>query len=234
MDTRAIAFELLRSQSEERWENSVIPEGVLGHFPSTETRWRDGLSEREIDACEARYGLRFPSSFRAMLSVMGGTTDWLMVRGTLVGDRLEQQSTPSPGFLDPRFDEPLVRARRARLPEQLWPESADVRTSGMFWPRTFGPKPDTREERLDAIRAWLDRAPPAWPLLGHRFAILDESTGVLPVLSIWHCNDTIVYGEGLEDYLIRELGLGLAEHLLPPRVERWSPSAVPYWGELVG
>jgi hypothetical protein len=244
MDPSESFFRWVRDASEARWaanalrsDEEVLSSGILGTLPRPDTRWREALTDNEIDACEARFSVRFPSSYRRMLRVMGGTTAMRRVHfdSTVHGtDPTRPAISSTPGWLDPRFDEAAIRERIADLPSWLWPSVADEHESGHAWPAAFGADPGERTERLARIAEWLARAPKAWPMFGHRFLILDESTGAAPVLSIWHCNDTIVYGRNLEEYLLAELGLVAPPELSIDVPGDWDARRLPMWGEIIG
>jgi hypothetical protein len=208
-------FWWVRSHSERKWSQlgddaSWLDAGVLGIVPSRSTTWTGGLSDGEIAACEKRYGLRFPSAYRSMLRELGGTTPMRFV-GYRDGER--RTVSPEPGWLDPRRDDALIRARLDALPALLWPEDADEPGSSCEWAATWGDDPGAREPRLAAIRRWLTRASPAWPMFAHRYMIMDEATDTAVVLSIIDRSDIVVYGASVEDYLLRELELD----------EQWRP-----------
>jgi hypothetical protein len=230
-------FQWVREATEARWaamdeksDDELASGRTLGTLWCARTRWTPGLSEAEIASCEARYGVRFPEAYRAMLRVMGGAGPTT---------RVGYDDGPVPvvkrasGVLDPRADEAEIRAKLSGLAERLWPEVADAVDSGYTWPATFGADPGERASRLVAVQRWLDEAPRVWPLFLHRFLVLDPRCESPPVLSIWHCNDTIVYGETLEDYLVHELSLD--PHLAPAREPREAidPTTISHWGALL-
>lgn len=231
-------FVWVKRVSEQSWSersDAAHASGVAaGRVPSQSTQWRPPWTNEEIADVEARFGVHFPSAYRAMLRVMGGTTAMQSVRATAAADGTTRSIAGSaPGWLDARFDEDAIRARLDALPAWLWPEGADDPSSGFVFPETFGRDPGVRAERIDAIARWLAEAPPVWPLVSHRYLVLDESSGSAPVLSIWHCNDTIVYGDNIEDFLLRELTLPRDDAPEHDRVPGWDVNDVPRWGRLV-
>jgi|LNFM01.1.fsa_nt_gb hypothetical protein len=228
-------FRWVQTKSEHAWsrtkDGDLLESGVMGTIPSERTRWTGGLSEQEIAACEHRYARRFPRAYRAMLRTLGGTTPMSHV-GYHDGDTPTVSQVP--GWLDPRTDDALIRARLDGLPETLWPAGADEPGSGLLWPATFGADPGAREGRLHAISKWLERASPAWPMFGHRYMIIDSDADTAVVLSIWHCCDVVEYGASVEDYLLRELELSQTE---APRYERGherTAADFALWAELLG
>jgi hypothetical protein len=231
-------FQWVRESSEAQWsamdaksDDALASGPARGTLWCAHTRWSPGLSEEEIASCEARYGVRFPEAYRAMLRVMGGAGPTQRVG--YFDDSAVPLVKRSPGVLDPRADEAEILARIDGLAERLWPDVADASGSGYTWPETFGADPGERASRLAAIRRWLDEAPRVWPLFLHRYLVLDARSESPPVLSIWHCNDTIVYGETLEDYLVHELSLDA--RLAPPRAPRETvdPTSISHWGALL-
>jgi len=65
-------LERLRAETEERWARLQPPPfKVIGRMDwRPGTRWRGGLSDAEMDAAEARFGLTFPPDYRLFLATL--------------------------------------------------------------------------------------------------------------------------------------------------------------------
>ncbi|MER7850411.1 hypothetical protein ABTZ03_41515 [Kitasatospora sp. NPDC096077] len=136
-----------------------------------------GLSERELDEVEARFGFRFAADHRVFLAA-----------GLPYG---------SPSWPDWRHGDPAeLRAWLARPVEGVL---FDVEHNG-FWHPNWGPEPAGRPEALRIAAAELADVPQLVPVYGHRY--LPGTAGEFghPVLSV-HQTDAVYYGNDLADYL---------------------------------
>ncbi|MDP3278567.1 MAG: SMI1/KNR4 family protein [Deltaproteobacteria bacterium] len=225
-------FGALKAETEAQWDrNSPSGDGRIGTFASQGMRWKPALTSEEISAVEERFGLRFPSAYRAMLRVMGGTTPmqrlgYLDASGQPTSEPVMTKVT---GFYDPRDDVETIAALRDSLAERLWGPDADAEGSGHPWPRTFGPRPESYEAALSCIRSWLREAPPLWPLYLHRYLVIEKDPAKSVVLSVWHNCDIVVYGGDLRDYLCHELGV-MADATSPRDA---TDVRVPAWSDLI-
>lgn len=73
MRPTAADFEEIKRRTEAVWAGVSPSPGIYGFQIQPGTRWNPGLRPDEIDAYERALGVRFPASFRCMLSVMNGT-----------------------------------------------------------------------------------------------------------------------------------------------------------------
>lgn len=73
MQPAAADFEEIKRRTEAVWAGASLRPGIYGFQIQPGTRWNPGLRPDEIDAYERALGVRFPASFRCMLSVMNGT-----------------------------------------------------------------------------------------------------------------------------------------------------------------
>lgn len=99
----------------------------------------------------------------------------------------------------------------------------DIENSG-YWIDAFGGKPDdlkkAGQQAFQVVRSW----PPLVRIYAHRYMPTYPHQPDLPVLSVWQPVDTIVYGNNLVDYLVREFDLNM------PKDPEINISDIPYWG----
>ncbi|WP_345287703.1 hypothetical protein [Streptomyces gulbargensis] len=135
-----------------------------------------GLTERELDAVEARFGFTFAADHRVFLSAG-------LPRG--------------PGWPDWRDDDPEDLAGRLAGPVEgvLF----DVEHAG-FWYPAWPSRPAETSEALRVARAELESAPRLVPVYGHRYLPGTAGEHGHPVLSV-HQTDIILYGNDLADYV---------------------------------
>ncbi|MEU8762590.1 hypothetical protein [Streptomyces sp. NPDC048659] len=157
-----------------------------------------GLSERELDAVEARFGFTFAADHRVFLSV-----------GLPNG---------SPHWPDWRDGDPEDLAWRLARPV----EGAlfDVEHNGLWHP-LWPPRPDATAEALRVARAELAHVPRLIPVYSHRYLPGTPGQHGHPVLSVWQ-TDIIVYGNDLTDYLRAEFGGPPSNALARTTVDFWS------------
>ncbi|MEU7071455.1 hypothetical protein AB0B30_16855 [Streptomyces narbonensis] len=148
-----------------------------------------GLSEREMDAVEARFGFPFSADHRVFLAA-----------GLPLG---------SPRWPDWRDGDPEDLAGRLARPVEgvLF----DVERS-RFWHPSWPPRPAETSDALRLARSEMTTVPPLVPVYGHRYLPGVAGAYGHPVLSVWQ-TDIIVYGNDLSDYLRHEfLGQGSGAH----------------------
>lgn len=157
-----------------------------------------GLSERELDAVEARFGFSFSADHRVFLAA-----------GLPHG---------SPSWPDWRHGDPEDLAARLERPA----EGAlfDVEHN-RFWHPDWAPRPAETADALRVARAELATVPRLVPVYGHRYLPGTAGEWGHPVLSV-HQTDIIFYGNDLADYVRHEF-TGRASPL-PARatVDFWS------------
>ncbi|MFF2629832.1 hypothetical protein ACFVUN_29215 [Kitasatospora griseola] len=135
-----------------------------------------GLTERELDAVEDRFGFRFAADHRAFLAA-----------GLPTG----------PSWPDWRYGDPeRLREWLARPVEGVL---FDVRGNG-FWYPSWGSRPEDVTERERVARAALASVPQLVPLRGHSYLPSAPFGPGHPVLSV-HQTDIIEYGHDLVDWL---------------------------------
>ncbi|MFG2989161.1 hypothetical protein ACGFZK_07665 [Streptomyces sp. NPDC048257] len=158
-----------------------------------------GLSERELDGIEERFGFTFAVDHRVFLSagLPYGSRSWPDWRNGDPADLAERLSWPVEGVL------------------------FDVERNG-FWHPAWGPRPTGTSAAVRLARAELATAPPLVPVYSHRYLPGTAGEWGHSVLSV-HQTDIIFYGNDLADYVRHEFA-GRASSLPAPRstVGFWS------------
>lgn len=158
-----------------------------------------GMSERELDRVEERWGFRFAPEHRMLLGA--------------------GLPTGSPGWPDWRDGDPEDLAERL-----AWPVRGvlfDVEHCG-FWHADWGPRPASTQDALDAARSYVADVPVMVPIYSHRYLLADPERTGTPVLSM-HQTDIICYGTDLIDYFHREFGRPV------PTPEDHQYATIPFW-----
>ncbi|MCJ0874363.1 hypothetical protein [Streptomyces sp. AP-93] len=157
-----------------------------------------GLSERELDAVEARFGFAFSADHRVFLSagLPHGSRSWPDWRGGDPEDLAGRLSQPIEGVL------------------------FDVEHNG-FWHPAWSPRPAGTSDALQIARSELAAVPQLVPVYSHRYLPGTAGECGHPVLSV-HQTDIVIYGNDLADYVRNEFA-GRASSL-PARstVDFWS------------
>lgn len=138
--------------------------------------WGPGYTDAELEAAQARFGLRFPPDllelYREKRLLVG--PDWV------------------------RDDEKIRKALD-------WPYEGilfDVENNDLWWPE-WGARPSAPEARARVLREIVEAAPKLIPIVGHRYLPETPNEAGNPVFSVWQA-DIIYYGAHLADYLTRE------------------------------
>ncbi|WP_060180650.1 hypothetical protein [Streptomyces sp. IMTB 1903] len=157
-----------------------------------------GLSERELDAVEARFGFTFSADHRVFLAagLPHGSRSWPDWRNGDPVDLAGRLSGPVEGVL------------------------FDVEHNG-FWHPAWPPRPAGTSNALQVARSELATVPQLVPVYSHRYLPGTAGECGHPVLSV-HQSDIIIYGNDLGDYVRREFA-GRASHLTArATVDFWS------------
>ncbi|MFF5423081.1 MULTISPECIES: hypothetical protein [unclassified Streptomyces] len=176
---------------------ALTPDAARALQGMLRTEIAPGLTERELDAVEARFGFTFAADHRDFLAAG-------LPRGS--------------GWPDWRDGDPEDLAGRL-----AWPVDGvlfDVERNG-FWHPAWPSRPAERSEALRVARTALESAPQLVPVYGHRYLPGTAGEYGHPVLSV-HQTDVILYGSDLTDYLHHEF-TGRSNGLLArATVDFWS------------
>lgn len=177
MTPSAAEFEEIKRRTEAVWAGASIHPGITGFQIQPGTRWNPGLARDEIDAYERALGVRFPASYRCMLSVMNGTD---LPTINLYGSRGHPAREGVGVYAYPR-DLELVRERMEYVREDRAGITEVLLEQGF---------------RLEPAAGLV-------PVYSHRFLVCGADPLDGPVLSI-QGTDAIVYGRTLAEYLRSE------------------------------
>lgn len=177
MQPSVAEFEEVKCRTEAIWADAFIHPGISGFQIQPGTRWNPGLARDEIEACERALGVRFPASFRCMLSVMNGTD---LPTVNLYGSRGHPVREGVGVYAYPR-DLALVRQRMA------WVAEDRAGITQVLAEQGFRLEPDVA----------------LVPVYAHRYLVCGPDPLDGPVLSIMD-TDAIVYGRTLMEYLRSE------------------------------
>ncbi|MFF0479383.1 hypothetical protein [Streptomyces sp. NPDC004284] len=157
-----------------------------------------GLTERELDAIETRFGFTFAADHRVFLSagLPHGSSRWP----------------------DWRNGDPEELAGRL-----AWPVDGvlfDVEHN-VFWHPAWPPRPTETSEALRVARTELESVPQLVPVYGHRYLPGTAGEHGHPVLSVYQ-TDIILYGNDLTDYIHHEFAGRSSSLLARTTVGFWS------------
>ncbi len=169
-----------------------------------------GLTDAEVAAIEARYGLVFPPDLRSLLQtfvpVGRDFYDWR--RGVRVG--IDDAAT----------------SRIEYWREMPFDGMAEWVAIEHRWPDAWGPKPESALDALALARERVSRAPRLIPIFSHRYMPDRPCEAGNPVYSTVQ-TDTICYGFDLAGYLSKEFGV--------PR-PAWAadvPRPIEFWDDMM-
>ncbi|MEV5988835.1 hypothetical protein AB0L85_28155 [Streptomyces sp. NPDC052051] len=139
-----------------------------------------GLSERELDAVEARFGFTFSADHRVFLAagLPHRSRHWPDWRNGDPEDLADRLSRPVEGVL------------------------FDVEHNS-FWHPAWSPRPAETSDALRVARSELATVPQLVPVYSHRYLPGAAGERGHPVLSV-HQTDIIIYGRDLADYIRHE------------------------------
>lgn len=142
------------------------------------TRWGAGLTEEEIDNLEANFNVTFPQAYRNFLGRLHHTTPRQFC-ARYVEDELQEIPDGSPGFYN--WIEEAEEVRRMMIGRILDGVFFDIVVNGV-WLSSWGPCPDTIEDKIDAVALRFAYAPPLIPIECHRYLV---PVAPFPVLSVY-------------------------------------------------
>jgi hypothetical protein len=181
---------------------------------------RPGLTDREFDEVEQRFGFQFADDHRAFLAE--GLPVWTE------GDD-DPDNTTDLGWPDWRDGDP--GRLRAHLDFALDGALASVR-NGYWHPWWGDDRPADAAEALRVARERLVADGPLVPLWVHRFLPAGRGGWGHPVLSIWGV-DVIYYGADLLHYIDRDFGVPEDPDAEPePWPEMRTPFPETFWVQI--
>lgn len=212
----------VKETTEEYWSKVPHDKSIHG------AKWLP-LTDQQIDELELRYSIKFGIEHRAFLRILH-TIDKHYYDA-------EPVSEEEPPVEDEEKYEESEEERKERefwippyrpsffynwITEKEWIESRlawidDFYTSSILginrsWLHSWGPRPESDEEKVRIFREWYHKAPRLLPITAHTFLMDDAGHGLRPVMSV-HGFDTIIMAWSLRHFLIREFAteLGLTD-----------------------
>lgn len=156
-------------------------ETLVGNLKLDGVRFATGLTDKEIDDTEKKYGFRFPIDLKALLQYALPVSDkWV-----------DWRNSPE-------------KSLRARLD---WPADGicfDVEHNN-FWLADWGPRPSTLSDAFTLARQRVAEAPTLIPIYSHRYIPGEPQEAGNPIFSVYQ-TDIIYYGVDLASYFINEFG----------------------------
>ena len=174
-------------------------------------KWTDPLSDEEIDALESKWNIKFSPSHRSFLKILHKVDKEEVIE--YEDDETGEITLDSfPLFHDWRDD--------AAIKERFeWP--FECMRFDMFesvqpsWLKSWGIKPDDKDECIKIIEAWRQKAPVLIPFNTHRYLVAAAEGEESHVLSSYGF-DMLLYGINLKEHLLYELkwdlGLDVREY----------------------
>ncbi|MGX8903947.1 hypothetical protein ACR820_01475 [Streptomyces netropsis] len=158
----------------------LTPEAARGLQNLLRAQIGPGLSERELDAVEDRFGFTFSADHRVFLAagLPHGSRRWPDWRNGDPEDLAARLSQPVEGVL------------------------FDVEHNA-FWHPVWGPRPAETSDALQIAQSELATVPQLVPVYSHRYLPGTAGEWGHPVLSV-HQTDIIFYGNDLADYIRHE------------------------------
>ena len=217
----------VKETTEAYWEN--VPQ----EDPTHGVKWLP-LTDQQIDDLEQQYAIKFGVEHRAFLRILH-TLDKNYRDIAIYGQEEQEELDDQDKEMMEYYKNESEEARKKRefwtppyapsyfynwITEKEWIESRlawidDFYISEILhgsWLRSWGPRPESNEEKIRIFRDWYRKAPQLLPIRAHTFLMDDGGRGLRPVMSVYGF-DTIIAAWSLRHYLFREFGtaLGLTE-----------------------
>lgn len=180
-----------KSNSSDDTDEYYCPEWAVG------AKWI-GMTDEQIDATEAKYGITFMPEHRAFLRILHTIDRKVINEYEEEGETNTYQSSFFYNWLE---DEEEIVSRLD------WPYRTifeDVSPAKGVWLKSWGTRPASVEDRERIFADWYAKAPKLLPLRSHRFLVSQADLADRPVLSVYG-SDTIIYGWDLRLYLLKEI-----------------------------
>ncbi len=156
------------------------------------------LTEEQIDTLESKYSLKFYIEHRAFLKILHTINKQKEFDED--HQNIEGPSYPPSLFYNWITETDWIENRLAFIEDFF---TYLIKEPKNRWLQSWGPCPDSEEERVQIFKEWYRNAPDLIPLRAHTYLMADGGTGLKPVLSVYGF-DTIVMAWSLRHFLIRE------------------------------
>lgn len=157
-----------------------------------------GLSDKEINGIEDKYGIKFTKYHREFLRILHTLDRKQKYEGwDEQGNSIIREASFFHNWLkdDKEISNYLNWTKNFLL--------EDVQR-GSIWLKSWGEKPDSKTKQESIFLDWFNKAPSIIPINSHRFVISEPNDFDNPILSVYE-QDTILYGANMRHYLINEL-----------------------------
>ncbi|WP_143709002.1 hypothetical protein [[Flexibacter] sp. ATCC 35208] len=202
----------VKDTTESYW--SKLPHDKLIHG----AKWLP-LTDQQIDELELKYSIKFGIEHRLFLRILHTIDkhyddEWEEVK--YIESEEERRGKPlwSPLYRPSYFynwitEKEWIESRLAWINDFY---TISISGPGKSWLRSWGPRPESDEERVQIFREWYQKAPRLLPITAHTFLMDDGGHGLRPVMSVYGF-DTIIMGWSLRHFLMLEFDveLGLTE-----------------------
>lgn len=186
------------------------------------------LADWQIDELELKYSIKFGVEHRAFLRILHtidkhydeeeAAENELAVEGEGKYEESEEDSKERE-FWNPPYrpsffynwitEKEWIASRLAWIDDCYISSILGINKS---WLRSWGPRPESDEEKVGIFREWYHKAPRLLPITAHTFLMDDGGHGLRPVMSVYGF-DTIIIAWSIRHFLIRKFAteLGLTE-----------------------
>ncbi len=202
----------IKETTEAYWREVPDNESIHG------AKWMP-LTDQQIDELELKYAIKFGVEHRAFLKILH-TIDKNYY------DEMNEEDQSSDEQEWSREESEEEKMKRAFffppyrpsffynwITETEWIESRlawidDFYTSSILgvnrsWLKSWGPRPDSDEEKVRIFKEWYHKAPRLLPITDHTYLMDDVGDGLRPVMSVYGF-DTIISAWSLRHFLMRE------------------------------
>lgn len=182
------------------------------------------LTDHQIDELELKYSIKFGGEHRMFLRILH------TIDKHYSNEEDEEEEVPAEEEWRYEESEEERKEREFWCPpyrpslfynwitEKEWIESRllwidDFYTSSILgvnksWLHSWGPRPESDEEKVRIFREWYQKAPRLLPITAHTFLMDDGGHGLRPVMSVYGF-DTIISAWSLRHFLIRKFDMEL-------------------------
>jgi hypothetical protein len=195
----------VKATTETFWSKEAVPqeEGLSPEEWIKGAKWI-GLEEKEIDAIEQKYQIKFTKEHRAFLNVLHTIDKKEPIERYNENDEIYYIEESF--FYNWKTDDEELNHRFDWTYKTILD---DVLGVNQVWLESWGKvRPKSEEAKKKIFLNWLNQAPKLIPIFGHRFVVSEPSDCDTPILSVYG-SDIIVYGWNMRHYLLSEL----KEHL---------------------
>lgn len=185
-------------------------------------KWQP-LTEPQIDEVEQKYGVKFNNEHREFLKILHAIDKKEIIEYD--GENDETIFEERTWFYNWLVDEQEIMERLHGLPDWFY---SDVEGRNQVWLKSWGKKPESKEEREKIFQNWFSKIPQLLPIYSHRFVVGDDNLKWKPIISSWG-SDIIVMGWDFRTYLLNEIRnhLDIYEDIFDEEDQMFYPEVLP-------